>query len=97
MKSGIYKVTNKCNNKSYIGQSENVYNRLKELKKENLSSTTYLSQEITQYGIENFNFKILELCYPSLLNNKQKYYIEKYNTIYPYGYNKTKGGNGNYK
>ena len=95
MYSGIYKITNKINNKSYIGQSKNIYKRWKEFKSHSYTSNnTYIEQEILEYGIENFEFQPIEFCYLSLLNNKQKYYIEKYNTLYPNGYNKTKGGNG---
>lgn len=45
-----------------------------------------------KYGIENFNFKILEECSKSELNDKERYYIQKYNTLAPNGYNLQKGG-----
>ena len=46
-----------------------------------------------EYGIENFEFKVIEKCSIHLLNDKEKYYIALYNTYYPCGYNKTKGHN----
>lgn len=45
-----------------------------------------------KYGIENFNFEILEECSKNELNDKERYYIQKYNTLAPNGYNLQKGG-----
>lgn len=41
----------------------------------------------------NFDFEVLEECNKDELNDKEIYYIDFYNTLYPNGYNKTKGGN----
>ena len=41
-------------------------------------------------GIENFTFEILEQCPAAELNEKEKTYIEMYQT-YEFGLNKTKG------
>lgn len=50
------------------------------------------------YGIDNFNFEIIEVCKPEELDEKEIYYINKYNTYYlaedSNGYNMTLGGNG---
>ena len=94
--SAIYCVTNTINNKKYIGQSINVYERLKQLKREwkYPKRTNPLFTDIQEYGIENFEFKVIEKCPVYLLNDKEQYYIEKYNTIQPNGYNRNKGGSG---
>lgn len=94
---GIYKFTNKINNKSYIGQSINIEER----KKKHISASYYpqsntyntvFHQAIRKYGIDSFDFKILTICKVEELDSLEKYYIEKYNSIVPNGYNMTPGG-----
>lgn len=50
---------------------------------------------LRKYGEENFKWEVIIQC-SSLTEcqEKEKYYIKKYNTISPYGYNLTEGGNG---
>lgn len=59
-----------------------------------------LYEAFRKYGIENFEFSILEECSEEQLNDKEKFYIQKYNS-YNNGYNETLGGEGstlyNYK
>lgn len=81
---GIYKITNQLNNKSYIGQSIHCGKRLDEHCKGN-----QLIDEIIQLeGVENFTFEILKTVEKDLLSYWEDYYIMKYNTIFPNGYNK---------
>ena len=91
--TGIYKITNKINNKCYIGQSGNIQLRwithIIDAINEDKAS---IHIAINKIGIENFNFNILEECSIEQLNNREKYYIQKYNSIYPNGYNKDEGG-----
>ena len=47
-----------------------------------------LRQDIEKFGLENFDFEILDSASTQEeLDIKQKEYIEKYNSIEPYGYN----------
>lgn len=94
---GIYKFTNIKTGKSYIGQSVDIkrrYNHHKRLASLNESSPEYLfvNSQMRLYGFENFQFSVLEECQESELNEREKYYIEKYNTVYPHGYNFGRGG-----
>lgn len=75
---GIYKITNKINNKCYIGQSIHIEQRWKEHIQG--KGNKPLHQDIQQYGIENFSFEIIELCSSKLLDSKEKYWINYYNT-----------------
>ena len=50
-------------------------------------------QAMRKYGIENFHFAILEECQNDKLEQREKYYIEKNNTIED-GYNEALGGKG---
>lgn len=54
-----------------------------------------MSRAIRKYGKESFNRTILEECPIEQLNEREKYYIAKYNTISPNGYNLTAGGDSN--
>lgn len=93
-KIGIYKITNKLNNKCYIGQSINIENRFEEHKKYKSHSSRYLHNSIKKYGEENFSFEIIELCKKEDLSTREIYWIDFYNSIFPHGYNLTKGGDG---
>ena len=47
---------------------------------------TLLYQAMRRYGIENFSFEVIEECDVVELNDREKYYIQKYNTLET-GYN----------
>lgn len=92
---GIYSITNLINQKKYIGQSRNIENRWKEHRKSINSSDKYhypLYRAIRKYGIENFSFQVIEQCKLEELDKREQYYIDKFNTIVPNGYNQTLGG-----
>ena len=94
---GIYKITNKLNNHSYIGLSTKLEERSKyhqtPYNQERESNKT-LYKAFAKYCIENFTFEILEECSVKELGEREKYYIEKYDT-YHNGYNMTSGGEDN--
>ena len=92
---GIYLITNQINQKKYIGQSRNIENRWKDHRKSVNNSRMYhypLYRAIRKYGIENFSFQVIEQCKIEDLNKREQYYIKKFNTIVPNGYNQTLGG-----
>lgn len=82
---GIYKITNLKNGKSYIGQSVHIERRWSEHCIP--SSKSLIGKAIQKYGKENFNFQVLEECSVELLNEKEEFYIKKYNSVVPEGYN----------
>lgn len=81
---GIYKITNKLNGKSYIGQSIHCGKRLDE----HCNGNQLIDEVIQLEGIENFTFEILKQCDKSELAKWEDYYIIQYNTMFPEGYNK---------
>lgn len=98
---GIYKFTNKITGDSYIGQSVDIRKRYIQHKnrydtfggKTEARENTYFHEMLRHYGFHNFEFEVLEECNRDQLNEKEVYYIRAYNTLYPHGYNLTRGGN----
>lgn len=94
-KCGIYKITNLTTDECYIGQAVDVYKRWNEHCKCGLGIDTppgnKLYKAIQEYGLENFTFELLTECSASELNEKEKYFIELYQSN-TFGYNST-GGN----
>ena len=95
---GIYKIENLINGKIYIGQAVDLKRRISEHKRpsryNNPNRPEYkfaLSAAIRKYGIGNFSFEIIEECKEEELDDKEKYWIQYYNSYYS-GYNETIGG-----
>lgn len=91
---GIYKITNINTKKSYIGRSTNVYKRLQDHIKSSCGIATIADQKVhhamRDEGIWNFHFDLLEECEKSKLGEREKYYIEFFQTQ-KYGYNAVAG------
>ena len=91
---GIYKITNKINGHCYIGQSVDINRRWQSHRKNyGIESNISLYQAFNKYGLDNFSFEIVEECSIEELNDKEKFYIEYFQS-YINGYNMTKGGEG---
>lgn len=94
--TGIYKIENLINGKVYIGQAININKRwnVHKLIYNDIYSSSYkypLYRAMRKYGIENFSFEVLEECKKEELNEKEKFYINKFNSYFK-GYNQTLGG-----
>lgn len=90
----IYKITNILNDKVYIGQSNNPQHRWIAHKShahnEEYIGSSALYNAMRKYGEDNFTFEIIG--WYENYNEKEKYYIKLYNSMIPYGYNLTEGG-----
>lgn len=95
---GIYCITNKINGKKYIGQSIDIKSRWKAHKhaafNSNTKSVSYnypLYIAMRKYGLDNFEFSILEQLQiedSNILNEREIYWISTIGSEY----NQTKGG-----
>jgi len=94
----IYKITNIITNKCYIGETKqsNPESRWKEHKNtiKNGVGCPALKDAVKKYGIENFKFEILIICFDEDRYKYEIEYIKKYNSIVPNGYNILEGGPG---
>jgi group I intron endonuclease len=86
-KSGIYYIYSKINNKIYIGQSKNIKKRWRGHKSDlrrNKHGNIFLQRIYNKYGLNNFIFKVLEICDLEKLSEREEYFvsiIEKENLI----------------
>lgn len=95
---GIYKIENKVNGKVYIGQSIDIKTRWKchiNYLNNGTHNNKHLQSAWNKYGKENFSFNIIEECDVEDLNEREIYWIDKYDSyINKNGYNLTLGGDG---
>lgn len=92
----VYKITNKTNNKSYIGVTKHsAQERFNQHYYKRFERNTALSLAFLKYGVANFGLETLEENIETYEEafQKEKEYIAKYDT-YKNGYNLTIGGEG---
>ena len=90
----IYKITNNINQKIYIGQTKQLLHQRWSMHKQmSKTHSNILYKAMRKYGINNFSIEVVEECDNSLLNEREIYWIKKYDS-YNNGYNMTIGGNG---
>lgn len=96
--TGIYKITNIINGKCYIGASKDIERRFKEHRNNYNSTQEYnktLYKAFRKYNIINFSFEILEETSLDNMFEREKYWINYFDS-YQNGYNETYGGEGGY-
>jgi len=89
----IYIRTNKINGKQYVGQTDDIKRRERDWRK---LGSSYANKELdydrANYGLDAWTIDILDEVDDSLGDETERKYIEKYNTMFPYGYNRYSGG-----
>ena len=93
-KTGIYKITNQKTKECYIGQAVDLATRWKDHAKCGLGIDTPVGNKLykamQEFGIWNFSWEVIEICPRDQLNEKEKYYIDLYDSK-NFGYNSTSG------
>jgi group I intron endonuclease len=95
--SGVYCIHNLSNDKRYVGQSIDIDKRWESHKYElnkNNHHNQYLQRAWNKYGKDLFEFILLEKCEKELLDSKEAYWVEYYDS-FNNGYNMTEGGEAN--
>lgn len=94
---GVYSITNKLNNKKYIGKSDNIYVRWDEHRKDlnkGVHHNKHLQRAWNKYGEENFIFEIVEKCKNDDIAYQRERYWVRYYDSFKNGYNMNEGGTG---
>lgn len=92
----VYKITSKIDNRVYIGKSKLKRSRNRHRMKEHYAADSFIGRTIRKYGIENFDFSIIEF----FLKEEEAYEAEVYWIYYyrsqnkKHGFNLTPGGLG---
>ena len=84
-KVGVYRVFHKRTKRSYIGQSIQINERIKQ-HFSNSGASRFL-QGSARAMQERFAWEILEECDRESLRERENYWIEKFNSKKPNGYN----------
>lgn len=102
----IYSITNLENQKLYVGKTTqpNPYDRWKQhlqlarnknnLNENNSAHSMPIVRAISKYGADKFKFRVLEECTDDKVNERETYWIEKFDACDKNGYNITLGGDG---
>lgn len=88
---GIYCIENKINHMKYIGQSISISKRWAEHKRDLRKSkhtNDHLQKAWDRYGENSFIFSVLEICDRNLLNEREIYWVDTYDSMSKHlGYN----------
>lgn len=95
MRGFIYKIINNVNGKVYIGQTiqtikERFYQHCATKCSDSVLNMA-IHKAIKKYGKSNFTIEVIEEVDKDSLNDREKFWIEYYNS-YNNGYNSTRGG-----
>ncbi len=90
MKMVIYKITNRDNEKIYVGQTKQL---IEKRFIQHSKALTPLGRAMQQCGIKNFTVEIIERCQTQeQFNEREIFWINALNSKQPYGYNVRNGG-----
>lgn len=88
----VYLIENKLNGKKYVGQTVRGLNE--RLREHIFLDHSVIHRAIEKYGWQNFKVSVLQECSTQEeLNEREIYYIRKFDCMTPNGYNVVAGGN----
>lgn len=78
--SAIYLWTNLVNNKVYVGQTQNFYDRMKQYQRGN-DSERVIGKALSKYGFDNFDISVLEKDIPlNKLDEREQCWMDYYHS-----------------
>jgi group I intron endonuclease len=80
----IYILENKINGKCYVGQTIHSFNQRF---RQHQNSNYAIGNALRKYGVDNFNKILIEGILEDKMDELEIEYIQKYNSIFPNGYN----------
>lgn len=90
----IYEIFNDINKNKYIGKTvTTIKNRWQHHLSDYLIYDWHLYRAMRKYGVEHFFIKEIEECEDGLLDERERYWIKKFDS-FRNGYNMTIGGDG---
>ena len=91
--TGIYGIRHKTADRWYVGQAYDIRKRFKDHRAMAFTKTRkHLYLSLRKYGHTAFAWRILERCEKAELNKREKFWIQRLNSVEPNGYNLTTGG-----
>ena len=90
--SGVYCIENTISNMKYVGATSDLYKRAtRHICALNISSkktaNRHLRKDWVFYGADYFKIYALEICDSHKLKEREQFWLDKINPIYPLGYN----------
>lgn len=92
----IYQATSRKDGCVYIGQTNNLYRRIREHRAHAEKDGGYFHEDVKFYGIGTFDFEVLEEVPDEKADERERFHIERVRKLYGdgYVYNICKGGIG---
>jgi hypothetical protein len=86
--SGIYCLIHRDSGKCYVGSSVDLWERgLSYAGAASSKLTRYVMKAVREFGIESFDFEVLDRCAPEFLVEREEFYIALMNSVRPHGFN----------
>jgi group I intron endonuclease len=88
MTIGIYRLYNKVTGKSYVGKSKNIEKRMIQhrtcIKRKKIvasSAYEYMHEDYKKYGMESFDYEVLEECLLDELDTREQHWMQKFDVF----------------
>lgn len=83
--SGVFQIRNKATGDLYVGSTVDLYRRLTQMKsrlQQGRSSVFFLQRAVRRYGVEQFEWTVLDTCSPEELKAREAVWVAKLQPMY---------------
>ena len=84
---GIYVITEVSSGRRYVGQSKDIFGRWSQ---HSGGAKSDIGAAFAA-GPTHFRWQVVEVCNETLLNERERHWIEHFDCVHPAGFNKTSG------